>query len=661
MVRALFGAAVFWGAAAWAQAPIGEVWPHRLKLGNGGALEYGYDLRALKRAGATLDARSAHGEEAVQRFLKDLPDEVTVRVQPGASLALSSAGALEEAPLAPTFSAVSTSPFTTADPLGREQAGKLIPALHPDHPKLLLSADAVFWKVRQLEDGAAAALELELDRGRKELLTRVFDLAIARAARGPGDAREGALALAARLAVALSCMNQAKVPAAAKGKDLAPLVKAEFEKGALPPEVAVPPHAHDWTPELVCSHVRTWVLRQPFATTRGGAAAPLMLLALVDGDPKLKAQWDGLRAKRDAFFGKPAVEPLQVWRDKVAGKAQEAVDELGPFLSSLGSGLPEPPGLWSPGESPVRRFFDGMQGAERGNAVEELYAAAQDGRLGRAPQPEASWAEFRDAAWGALAAGDFASKERQIDAEWRDRLQTLFFALNGAHREARGADRERPEEPVRTELRVKLKVPPQLEVEPLPLAYTRAADSLERLTTLLAVHRLNLLRPLAPSGQPGGAAAVPEAARLAKLLRGLAWLSAPTTQDPPPEALEARRFIAAWRADATLARDVRDVFAGPLAVGDARPHAAIAGVGRRPLAASFAGPPSVEVVDRPAGMEVDARAEQIYLAPVLVTVGGQAAAGALPLEAARWRKRVDSVGKKRAEAEAQLLDALQGQ
>jgi hypothetical protein len=659
-MRGLILAAVLAAAAAQAQAPIGEIWPYKLKVVSGGVIEYSYDLKPLKKAGGNVDANGAHGEAKVQEFLKGLPETVTVKLRPGAPLSLGAGGPLEEGPLAPSFSTVASARWVQGDPLGLAQAGKLMPPLHPEEPKLIVSADAVLWKVRQFEDGAAAALELDHDRERVALLQKIFDLSVDRSRRLQGDAREGGAALAARLAVALSCMQLAKVPPAAKSGELAPLVKAEFEKVALPPEVAVPPHAHDWTPELVCGHVRNWVLKQRFPGTRAGAAAPLTLLAIVDGDPKLKDRWDTLRMRRNAFFGAPQEEPLEVWREKVAGKAGEALDDMGPFITSLGSGLLEPPGLWSSGLSPARRFLDGMEGAERGNAVEELFAAAQDGRLGGQPYPDASWAVFRDAAWAALAAGPDAMKERQLDADWRDRLETLFFALQGSHRESKAAERERPELPPRTELKVKLKVPPHLDVEPVPVAFSRAADSLERLAALLGDHKLTALKTVGQGGQGGGANIAAEAPRLSRLLRGLVWLCSPRPDDEPKEATEARKFLADWRKDATLTRDVREVFAGPLTLGDSRPHAAIAGVGRRPMAVGFGGPPAVEVVDKPAGVEVDARVEQIYLAPVLVTVGGTANAGALPLEAAKWRKRVDGAGKKRLAAEASFLDALGG-
>jgi hypothetical protein len=137
-------------------------------------------------------------------------------------------------------------------------------------------------------------------------------------------------------------------------------------------------------------------------------------------------------------------------------------------------------------------------------------------------------------------------------------------------------------------------------------------------------------------------------------------MSAPKPDDAPKEVAEAKKFIAAWKQDALLARDAREVFAGPLTMGEERPHAAVVGIGRRPLAVGFTGPPSVEVVDKPAGVEADVKAEQVYLAPVLVTVGAQAPAGALPIDAARWRKKVDGVGKKRIAAEGAFLDAVAG-
>ena len=647
------------GVAA-AQAALAEVYPYKLRATGGGTVEYVYDLRAVKKAGASPDAQEAHSAGVVERFLKSLPDEAVVRLHPGTPLSLAGAGGLEEAPLASTFAAVSKEPILREDPLGRPQAGRLRPALHPDEPKVLLSADAVLWRVRWFEDGVAAAVESDLDRTLRDVLSKVFDRALGKAHDWQGDPREGALALAARVAVSLSCMDQGKLPAAARSGDLGDLVRAEMERRSLPPEVAVPPHPHDWSPELVCGHVRQWVLTHPFPNTRGGAAAPLVFLSLLEGDPKLRAAWDGLRARRDAFFGKPQEEPLEGWRARARPTAKEALEDLGGFLEGFGAALPVAPGLWAMPRSPFQLFLDKLQGAERANAIDELMVAASDGRVA-APSEGAPWIAARESAWAAVVSPDL-QKDRVIDADWRDRLTGLFSALVGGAHESRGGDRETPEPDTREELLVRLMVPPYAEVEPLPAIYARAATSLEKLAAVLKQQKLGTLRGAGPDGRGGEGAAAAEAARLAGVMRGLAWLASPKSGAPEPrEVAQARNWLAAWRQDPVLGHDTREVFAGPLAVGDGRPHAAVAGVGRRPLAVGFAAPPRLELLGKPVqGLEPDAHGEQVYLVPVLVTVGAQAAAGALPLEAAKWRRLVDGAGRKRTGAEAAFLESVSG-
>src|SRR5581483_10613213 len=119
----------------------------------------------------------------------------------------SAARGVEDAPLATTFAGSADGPLASDDPLRRKIRARMRPALDPDEPKVLPAAEMVLWRVQRLWDGALAAAELDSDRLRKAWLNQLLDRAQARVRTEQGDAREGALMLAARISVALSCLD----------------------------------------------------------------------------------------------------------------------------------------------------------------------------------------------------------------------------------------------------------------------------------------------------------------------------------------------------------------------------------------------------------------------------------------------------------------------
>jgi hypothetical protein len=391
---------------------------------------------------------------------------------------------------------------------------------------------------------------------------------------------------------------------------------------------------------------------QPFERSRGGTAAVLHFLDVLAKEPKLAAAWDKARSRRDRFLGAPAEERVLAWREQAAGKAAEAVENLSGFIEALPHDARVPPPLLAPAVTPFGRFLSELSGVERTNAFGELAAAVQDGRV--APGTS-TWPQARDAALGALCQPD-AHQAVALDGAWRDRLQGSFGALAGGHLEASGTGLSlEPEEHERSELTVRLLVPPLLEVEPVPELFSRAAASLGRLVEALGQEQLTGLAALGPDARRGAPISATAKAWIPKL-EGLAALAHPEQQAAKALA-EGRKLAVAWRRDGAFARDVRQASASPVASAGERQHAAIIGVTRRELVVAFQRPPKIEAVGASAGF-VFHPGEQRYIVPVLVSVGGTAPASASPLDRSRLKALVDGAGRDPLQCVGAFLEAL---
>ncbi|MBK7861752.1 MAG: hypothetical protein IPJ65_24675 [Archangiaceae bacterium] len=625
------------GRAAVALAgPLAEVWPYQTKRLDASTLEYSYDLTALKQGGGTPDAKSENGEAAVAAFLKGLPREVKLKVKGGGLLYVSGARGIEQAPLATSFTTVPDGQLASDDPLRRRPASRMRPALDPDEPKLLPAAEMALWRARRIEDGALAAAALDTDRLLKAWLTQVFNAVVARANHADGDDRDGAILLGGRVAVALSCLDAAKLPAAPLMVNEA---RAQLDELSHDEKVPPPRSYWEWTPELQCAFKRWQLLGLSFPASRAGYSAGLVLLSLVK-DPRLKTSWLKVRGRRDALFGGPAVEPLQEYLAKAGGDPDAALDDMMATIDRQGPTVP--PVLASP-RAPFGEFLNSLQGAERAQAIDELFAAVGEGRVKPPIETTASVEPLRQAALAAFALAE-PPQGLQFDADWRDRLSGAFSALQGAGHEARESRLEAsPREVLKSELKVVLQVPPSLEVEPLPEAFKRASDASARLAAVLTAEGLTAMTALDPEGLRGGVA-VPELKRFASVLAGLAVISSRGAVETPDVA-NARRFLATWRADPVLARDVRFAAAHAVAYEGLRTHSVIAGVARRELAVQFAEAPTVEGAGGVAGLTFDTRAEQRYLVPVLYTVSYRAKVSEAPLKFAPLRKAIDAANR----------------
>jgi hypothetical protein len=632
--------------AAWtASAPAlarevhaAEVWPSKVTVRPDGTLEYAYDLKPLKAAGKVApDVQAETGEAAVKEFLDSLPGEVRVTADPsGASISVAAPGELEHAAPVASFGASPAGALAPSSEFDAPRATTGLPALHPDVPKVLPSVDMLIWKSRQVEDGVLASVlaasekgSLGLPSGRRAFWNAVLEKALKRYREGEGDARDGAMALAVRIGSALR-MSEGALPAALTSDER--LAKAaELEPAAarvtdLNPGLIA---AYDFTADIGNLENSENLLRRPLDDSRPGLAAALVFLSILEKDPKLGRAYAALRGLRDDFLGPGGEEVLDVYKATAREGAAKALDQMGDFLPEVEAktGDWKAPRLFAPPQTPVRQFLGSLEGAERGNALDELAAALQDGRVAPDPAPKGSWAVLRESALVPLLKPEDAYGGKMVVAgTYRSRLGSAFRALfhlasdqaEGAADEGSGDDGAPTLSP-----RVLLKVPPHLEVEPLPTLYGRLSVGYARLREVLGSNGgAARLAGLTATGGRRPQPAKAEADQLAKLYRGLELLALRvngTLPAGPESAAEqrrelaaAQRFLATWRNDFDFGRSVR----GAGSNGDVE-----LAVTRRQLEVAFDGTPKTTVVGcgeaKSCPFETDTAARQSYVIPVL--------------------------------------------
>ncbi len=641
--------------AALSAAPMADVWPFRGQRLADGSIEYVYDLTALKASSGFADAKEANGEEAVKQFLAKLPRQVTVKVPVAGPLSLTSGQGLENAPLAVSFATSPDGPLATDDPLGKKPGARLLAPLDPRTPKVLVGVEVPLLLARTVEDSALAAVEVDTEWMRRELWTKVAEKAIAKAKTGSGDAREGAFALAARVLAANSCLDATKLPPAVKAEaELKTAIDAEYAKLTSDSDSLVAPNPWSSSPELSCAWQRGRALARPFEQSRAGTAAVLVFLEILGKDPKLQALFDRVRQRRDAFLGSANETQLAAFKAAAKGDPGAALEGLNEFIEALPLGERTPPPLMAWPSTPFTKFLSELTGAERGAALDELSAAVGDGRVSPSGS---SWPVARDAALAALLHD--SSKAVQIDSGWRDRLGGVFAAFQGAHREASRGGLEADDEVLeRTQLELRLNVPPFLELEPVPLVFRRAARSLEALAAALAKENLTGLRGVSAEQRRSGEPIVAETKRLVPLLDGLASLSSMEGAVEGKGIAEARRFLAGWRADPLLGRDLRSTSASAFASGSERAHAAIVGVSRRELRVGWTSAPKPTIVGEAKGFVLNAAVEQRFLVPVMVTLGANAPHTLKPADRTKLKQLIDAAGRQPTKIEGTLQEAL---
>jgi hypothetical protein len=641
-----------------AGAPVADVWPWKVERLPDGSYEYTYDLAPLEAVRGSADARHLHGADAVDAFVKGLPKSAKVRVVKVAGVLVAAGRGGEPRPLASRFSAVSDAPVRSGNPLERQAGPLLRMPLHPEEPKVLLSADVALWAARGVEEAAQNAVLLALAAQRKALFEGVLAKALQRTKGDEGDGREGAVALSARLAAALSCLDAARIPAGVRAfPQVATAAARELQKLSAQPDARAVPRPFAASPALSCAYTTTWVASQPLEAGRAANAAVLTFLSLVERDPQLKRRYWLIRQRRDDYLGRVAFEPIDLWRTVAGADSEGAIVALAEFLEKLPFDQRVAPPLLAAPVTPFAAFREQLSARERSSSVEELAAAVADGRVDVTARPETPWPAVRESALAPLLVAEAPGV--QFDAFWRDRLLGTFASMVGGHHDSGGEGPERePLAEERSELKVRLMVPPHLDAEPVGHVFAAQAASLERLGQQLTTDKLGGLPLLYADGRVGPELAGPEVARWARLLNGLALLASPEVRAlSSPEVKAARALVADWRRDGAANKDVRGVSVQAFQQGDERLHTVSVGVARREIAVTFSSPPVVSGV--PEGpFVVDSTAEQRYVVPVLKTVGVVLPAAQLSAPRNTVLRRLDAVGGDPLQVEGAVLEAL---
>lgn len=636
--------------------PLADLWPYQVVRLPDGSFEYSYDVTPLLHVKGSADARAAHGEAAVMAFLESLPKEVKVRVINVPGLVVSAGRGVEPTPLATSFAETSEVPIRSK---GRPKGMQMRFSLHPDTPKLLPSVDSLVFSARQVEWGTMAAIAVEVDGQRTALLNRLLDASLARLRElKEGDAYEGALALGGRAAAALACVDPKKIPAKVRAhKALFAAADADVQSLLGDRDYAAIPRPFSNSAELRCVWLRAWATSRRFPNTRGGAVAVLQFIEQVRRDGAAKKAWQQILARRDRYFGTPEEDRISLWIQKAGDDPGAYVERLSDFLESLPYDDRVPPELISAPSTPFSVFRHGLRGRERSASVEELAAAVADGRIELPATKDTPWPVLREGVLAPMLTAEGA--DVQFDSHWRDRLVGTFATLVNAHHEAQGDGRERElETEERTEMKLRLMVPPHLEAEPLVFLYARQAASLDRLAALLQGDKLAGLKVYDLDGKKSAEGSVPAAKRWASILRGLALLAAPEVRKlAGADVAAARAFLQSWRGEAAMRADVRSATVNPVATGEERQHSAITGVARRELAVTYTEQPAL-ISKLPNGFTLTTDAEQRYIVPVLHTVQVRAPSSAPPLTRAALSKAVDKVGREPDKVEGAFMEAV---
>lgn len=586
-----------------------QVWPSRAERLGDGRVEYTYDLGQARQGKVNSDVLATFPAEEVQRFLGALPPSVVVTMDTApAAYGFGAHREADSAPVSATFAAT------------------------PGPPKVLPSAELLLWKSLEGDQGLLAALFLAAEEGagagatsRQDLWLRVLKAAVARfgAAIQP-TAKAGALLLSARLGAAVLESGGALPKEVAGVAEVTAAIDADLGEWRKQPPAELDPRPDVARNPRVARYLRgARFLSAPLPTNREGVAAAVTFLAILEQDPKLEAAYAKHVAFRDAVWGKPKKDTLELYRKALGAEGPlGALKDLGVYLGRLekvGIRLEEPQHgatLFGWPETPVSAFYATFGEGERGRFAEELVLALQDGRVRLLQEASSPWDTWRRAAWVLLVQPEKLGFEARVVPEpsYRSRLTYAFLGLNQSLPEEEVDLRVRVEEP-RSEpsrefqLRLELEVPPYFELEPLPELYGKVAQAYQRLVEVLSDYgKAGAVSALALSGTPRTATVLSLAKKLGRLYRGLELLSV-RALDPAKyvwletaadrEALDAAsQLLRSWQEDADLRAAVRGWGAPTAALATAHPEREV-NVGRQVLEVTFAKSPRLEVSETP--------------------------------------------------------------
>jgi hypothetical protein len=395
-----------------------------------------------------------------------------------------------------------------------------------------VSAALLTHKLKQVDDGVRAAVELLLQRGagrlpaRRLLLARLADRLARAAPPARGDAVEVVLA-ACRLGGV-----EATVP-----PGLRRAVDARVREHLAQPHRSRPVGFYSWSPELARAFQQDRMLQ----TRLADPAAIAAVARAIGDDPALRATYRAHGRLDRRLAGRRVLRDLTGAIAPRAGRAPPAHPALFPASGSV--------------EQRLAR-------ARVPDVFAALIAGVRDATIDLRPPPRPSWKDLQVWALEPLLRPDLAPEapRLRLSASYRGHLDALFRASLALVRETHIKQEDVEEECEEDEGgALSLGLAPGLTVEPLATRYARAAEAQRFLRGLLDEHfggaldRVARERPWSPPTR----SLREELVDIESLLRGAAETSRRELGiSPDPGAAGDVAAFAAWSANRARDPDV---------------------------------------------------------------------------------------------------------
>jgi len=473
-------------------------------------------------------------------------------------------------------------------------------------------AAALALKAKQFDDGLYACVELAADAGlghfpgRKTLLLELL--------KGlPGDSDRAAAALLTA-AAHLGGQQPSVGPEVARQ---AQALQQKFMADELRSKVL---GFYTWSEELERVFQRDRMLQTPL----DAPAAHSLAAALARSDDLLKAYVASLS------LNEKLTNPL-------------AGDDLRPAALALKNGgtpsFAGHPSLFPPSQATetnlIKMLYGGRPIPEGFNLADEMVKRLSAGQLDLKPKPDSGWYDYQTYALEPLAIPERMPEAQrlQFDESYRKELVGLFKALLALTRETHVKQLEMPRVGMAMPRRiVRLKVSPDLSLEPLPAYYQRRANSYRFVRKVLqqsfGPEALTKVRRLTAAG-PVNLPLASELTLMETLFDGAALRSAKEIGMMPEAASGAKNsanahvqqaVLEAWLEslgkDPDLGRDIRMMVPVFYDTGRQKTKVwAVLGIANKPLSVSYATPPTVKGIKGPGGKVVKSGDVEVDFVP----------------------------------------------
>jgi len=484
---------------------------------------------------------------------------------------------------APTQSAVKADAAVAISPI-------IYPSFAAARGRLLPSLELCRWRGLAYEEGALAAVELKFEEavgllasGRGGFLTALalkLKQLYEADDRPPSRVAIGDAQAFVATALALS-RPDGSVPAAlgfsSEVASKAAQDRERFLKEDIGARVAAGRYLWDESLQRVYLTSR-WLARTFDRTDEREFKAAVALAWAVESDAELARQYRALADLCNALAGPPpASASVADYYKLLAGRDGVAVlRELGTVrkiqleAKEEGDAFVFLPALGQVDVELLRRFAS-RGGLREGTWAGDYAAAIREGTTATAPAPDGAWFDFMAYAWAALLTPDATPEAAKIswDDGYKKRLAESYVT---------GFDQVRVPAPVTppvgTAEVLAVDVTPEFRLEPLPEYYLRMARAYARLEAIVRAALTPAVMKSVAGRREGGAAAASlagEAADLRGLFYGLYLLSCADVgmtpavgygevPDRAAAATRASEWLANWRSDADMARDVRELW-----------------------------------------------------------------------------------------------------